>query len=174
MFTPASVKREVTLCSVFDEALDLPVVPDVEESTLTEEQLAEHKKLVGLYETAVRNARETQNWPVKDGEKPTYFKFREIQGPTVTWWQGEVERHQYKQQESFELMFRLALTGIKNCKGVDLRFEKREGEKLVTRDSLEPIYNIGRDIGQPALGRMIILELGGLVAARAVSGVPPL
>jgi hypothetical protein len=174
MFTPASVKREVTLCSVFDEALDLPVVPDVDESTLTEEQLGAHKKLVERYEAAVRTARETQNWPVKDGEKPTYFKFREIQGPTLTWWQGECERRQFKQQESFELMFRLALTGLKNCPGVDLKFEKREGEQLVRRDALEPIYNIGRDVGRPALGRMIILELGGLVAARAVSGVPPL
>lgn len=177
MFKPAQLGGDFTLCSCLDPALDLPEVPDVSDDELaamSEDEQKRIKKLRDEYATKLRNMRADGTWAAKDGEKLTLFRFRHVRGSMLTWWRGETQRRRLSQDEAFELIFRLALKSIENCSGLEIEFEKLDGQKLATRESLDHIYAIGADLGSPGLGRMIVCELGALVATRAVSGVPPL
>lgn len=172
-----SSQSDYVLCSEFDPALDLLELPTLGEDP-SEDDKAAYRAVVEERNRLVKLAHATGNWRElsKPGEQPTYFKFRQIHGTLLTWLQGEVSRQRLNADEAFELAFRLALKSIDNFGGLKLEFDQVPGmnRKIVSRKSIEPIYNIGRSTNRPLLGRSIVLELGGAVWSRALEGVPPL
>lgn len=171
-----SNQQDYVLCSEFDPALDLPEIPTLGEDPSNEDK-AEYQRVVEERNRLINLAHATGNWRdiTKPGEQPTMFKLRQVHGTALTWLQGEVNRQHLNADEAFELAFRLALRSIDNFGGLKLEFEQIAiGRKIVTRKSIEPIYNIGRNTNRPLLGRSIVLELGGAVWKRALEGVSPL
>ena len=175
MFAVPSLQRPYTLCSSLDPALDLPEVPDLTGDAKPED-VATRDALLKERRHALKVAQDTGDWNaiVKSGEKPTMFHMRPIHGATLTWLLGEVNRKTLTDDEGYELAFRLAVKEIENFNGKKLEFVRDDGHVMADPKSLAPLYDIGRDAGQPQLGRVIVLEIGMLAYTRAVQGVSPL
>lgn len=175
MFAPPSLQREYVLCSPMDPALDLPEVPVIGEDAKMED-IALRDEMVKVRDHKLKVARETGKWDalIKPGQKPTMFRFRNIHGGCLNWLHGESTRRNLIPDECFELAFRLAVVSVDNFPGLEIRYEMIDGFKIATRDSLDRLYDIGRDTNEPQLGRQIVLELGAHVFSRAVNGVSPL
>lgn len=156
---PPSLQREYTLCFSGDPALDLPEIPA--EGTEGRDAVIEDRN------HKLKVARETGNWPIKPGQRATYFRFRQVGGSAVRWWFGESQRGQLSPLEDIELMFRLALVDVDNLDGVTVKHDDRGKFPLVTLKAMDEIYASGA-------GAACIYELGTVVAERALGGVPPL
>jgi hypothetical protein len=174
MFKLPSLQNEYTLCSIHDPALALPEVPAVDRDNdppeaikAADEVLQERQR---QYQSAVDGA---IRWDAitKPGERPTVFTFVPMHGPTFTWWQAEAARRNMSADEGYELAFRLAIKSITNLgKSLEVkRMRNDEGRTIATEKSIEPLYDIGRDAGEPQLGRAIVLELGAIVLTKAVT-----
>ncbi len=172
---PPSLLREYAVCSSFDPSLDLPTIAPLPDDATPEDRKA-HEDAVKDRNRRYMQAVNTGNWPalIKPGESPTFFHFEPIHGSALTWMRGEIERQQLSMDECFELAFRLGLRKIDNFDRQPIKFDKMAGFKVASRDSLASLYAIGQDVGEPMLGRSIVLELGALVFTRAVEGIGPL
>lgn len=173
MFRPQSLHEEFSLVFSGDPGLELPEVPEIPKEGATEQQVLLRDHALQERLTVLRVARETGRWPVKSGSEVTVFRMRSIHGTKLTWLRGEALRLNLSSDEGFELAFRLAIKAIENFGKLELKFDSERGQKLMTLDSLDELYSIGRDIGAPLLGRSIVMELGNLVMDRAIAGVPP-
>ena len=163
MLAAPSLQHPFTLCFSGDAALDLPAVPPAPPNE-TPEQMAVRE---GPRNLALKNARETGNWPIKPGETPTIFRFRPVGGSAVHWWSGQSQRESLSALEDIELMFRLALDGIDGLPGVTVQHDKRGKFPLVTVATMDQIYASGA-------GSAAVIELGAYIAERSIGGVPPL
>lgn len=175
MFKYPSLQREYTVCSSLDPALDLPMPPPLPDDASPEDK-AHRDQLLEDRIQRYTVARDGGTWPAitKSGEKPTIFVFRSIHGTLWNWLQGEVERRQLTGNETCELAFRIALREIQNFGAFRLAHELVDGHGLATLESIQPLFDLGRDAGEPQLGRAIVLELGAYVLERASKGVRPL
>jgi hypothetical protein len=158
-----------------DPALDLPLVPDLAPTEGDPEVLARHRLAVEQRDTALRVARETGHWPTHAGAQPTLFHVRSIHGTALTYLLGEIRRRELTTDQAMELAFRLAVIRVENLGTLAIRRDQRDadGLGLVTRDTMDLIYGIGRDAGDAQLGRAVVAEIGTLVMQRAMEGVPP-
>lgn len=155
MIKPPSLQKVYTLVFSGDPALDLP--EDAEEKAL-----------------ALKNARETGNWPIRPGESPTLFHFDPV-SHLVPYIHGEVSRGKLIDEELAALVFRLALSKVDGFGDRKVEFERDEdGHRVIAGSSMAMFYDVGRDAGLPDLGRQIVYELGGLVFARARDPIVPL
>lgn len=175
MFQPVSQQKQYTLFSSFDPALDLPTVPRLDDDASADEK-AERDKIaeerVRKFETAIDGSNPSS--VCKSGQSPSLFTCTPIHGVKSLWLIGEIRRRQLLEVELAALAFRL---GVKKCdiKGIDLgpdKFEVVDGHHMMTQDALDQFYSIGRDT-DPSLGAAIVIEIGGLIWARA-QGVRPL
>lgn len=175
MFSPPSLQREYTLCSSLDPALDLPIVPELAPDAPPEE-VSRVKRIADEYESKLRTAQETGRWHeiTKHGETPTIFTFEQVHGTAWTWFRNEILRQNLQDDARLELLFRLAVRKIAPFGNRVLEFDTIDGFQIARRSSLEPIYDLGRDKKppEPGLGRMILMELGGLVAMRSRGLLP--
>lgn len=163
MLAAPSLQREYTLCFSGDAALDLPAVPAAPDDE-TPEQRKEREAPLTI---ALKNARETGNWPIKPGQTPTVFRFRPVGGSAVRWWFGESQRQALSALEDIELMFRLALVSVDGLPGVTMQHDKRGKFPLVAVSTMDQIYASGAGVAA-------VTELGAYVAERSIGGVPPL
>lgn len=174
-FSPPSLQREYSLCSSLDPALDLPVIPDLAPDAPASE-VERVKRIVDEYTTKLRNAQETGRWHeiTKKGEDPTIFTFEQIHGTTWTWFKNECLRLGLQDEARLEFLFRVAIRRIAPFGNRKLEFDTIDGFQVAKRSSLEPLYDLGRDSKppEPELGRMIVMELGGLVAMRSRGLLP--
>lgn len=157
--SPPSLQREYSLCFSGDPALDIPEVPA--------EGAADRDDVIKDREHKLKVARETGNWPIKPGQTPTYFRFRQVGGSACRWWFGESQRQSLSTIEDIELMFRLALVSIDGLPGVTMQHDKRGKFPLVSIGTMDEIYASGA-------GPAAVYELGAIAAERALGGVPPL
>lgn len=176
-FKTGSLQRDYTLCSQFDDALDLPDVPE-ERDDETEEQAVERKRIAAERAHKLKVARERSDWSslVKPGHSPTMFHFRQIPGASIDWWHGQNEK--LGGVEGQTLLLRLALKSIQNLDGFDVKHDDvrdsmRQVHRLVSIDSLNKLYEIGT-AGDPHIGRKIVGELAGVVAVKTFGGLLPL
>jgi len=169
-----SLISEFPLCFSGDPALDLPIVPELADGA-SEEVVKERNAALEEKTRKLRVARETGRWDqiTKSGQTPTIFRFIPVHGTKLTWMQGERVRRNLDWQEGLELAFRIAIKEIDNIGKLELAFEIIDGQRLLKRECLDQLYDIGRDAGNPNLGRAVVLELGGFVVERAYQGVPP-
>ncbi len=151
MFRPSSLVRDYTLISQHDPALQLP--DDAEQRT-----------------HALKVARDQSDWAslLRAGQSPTMFLCRQVSGTALDWWHDQEGGDMYKQT----LLLRLAIKSIDNL-GVDAKYDTEGGHKKLSLETLDLIYAIETD-EDPRLGRKIVAELSGLVAARTFRGLVPL
>ena len=156
MFAPPSLQHEYTLVFSGDPAL---MLPDDEKERAAK----------------LRAARETGRWAelCKPGEQPTLFTIRPIEGPLLTWLHGYSSRARLSNDEGMELALRVALKGVENLGAFEITHSKIEGRVVVSEDTMAALYAIGRELGDPMLGRRVVIELGTLVLDRAMEGIPP-
>lgn len=159
MLAAPSLQHPYTLCFSGDAALDLPALPA--------ETDPGYAAAVAARDLALKNARETGNWPIRPGETPTIFRFKPVGGSAVRWWSGQSQRESLSALEDIELMFRLALDGIDGLPGVTVQHDKRGKFPLVTVATMDQIYASGA-------GPAAVVELGAYIAERSIGGVPPL
>lgn len=174
-FQPVSQQKPFTLFSSLDPALDLPKVPVLDDDA-TAEQKQERDEIANeaarMYQTAIDQA--NPGSICKAGQSPSLFTCRPIHGVKSMWLLGEIRRKQLMEVELAELAFRLSVTKC-DIKGIDLghdKFEVVDGHHMMTQEGLDQFYSIGRDT-DPSLGAAIVIEIGGLIWARA-QGVRPL
>lgn len=173
---PPSLQRDYTLVSWFDDALDLPVIPDLPDTAPAEDIAARNeieKERHRLYDAACN----TGDWQAifKPGSQPTVFTFRQFPGAARQWLRGEIVRKNMIDPEIWTLAFRIALRGISNFG--DWRpepYDVEDGHSLVSNEKLERLYAVGNDYGKPMLGQQIIEQLGRVVFIRSIEGVRPL
>lgn len=165
--SPPSLQREYTLCFSGDPALDLPELPEIDRDTASAAEIEAFDKIAADREVKLKAARDHGTWPVRAGQRATLFRFRQVGGSAVRWWFGESQRQRMSAVEDIELMFRLALVGIDNIEGVTVRHDKSGKFPLVSVATMDEIYASGA-------GPAAVLELGTVVAERAIGGVPPL
>lgn len=156
MFLPPSVQKEYALVFSGDPALALP---------------SDEKER----DNALRVARETGDWSglIKPGQLPTLFTVRPLSGSMITWLGSQRSRNRLSGQEACELAFRLGLRKIDNFGDFEIEFEREGAQVLAAVTVLDALYDIGRVIGKPNLGRELIAELGGLVIERATESISP-
>lgn len=174
MLSLPSLQKEYTLCWSHDPALDLPEVPKLGDDA-TAAQLEDAKKAAELREHKLKVARDHGNWPAitKPGQRPTTFRFRQVYGHRLTWWQSEAERNQWTGIERCEWMIRLALIGVDNLGTFKVKTDPG-GLELLSLSSLDELYSLGQNTSEPELGQHLIIELGSIAMKRAFEGVPPL
>ena len=127
MIKPPSLIHEFSLVYSEDPALDLPSDP------------AERER-------ALKVARETGKWPIREGQQPTMFHFRDLTREAIGWWRGECGHstalgRPLSDVEFNDLLVRIALRGIDNFGSLKVeRKQVSKGIHLVNRDVIEAIY----------------------------------
>lgn len=174
MFKPPSQQRDYTLCSQEDEALDLPVVPELQ-ADATDEDRARVAAAVAERDQKIKVARERggNEWALltKPGKMPTRFNFRQVPRHSINWWGSESEyssdnRRPLSHAEVLELLFRLALDSVDNLGSYKAEFVDHGPHRLLTIKSLNELYS---SVG----ARVILQELASIVATR-IGGMSPL
>ena len=165
-FKPGSNQRDYTLCSQYDDALDLPEVPTLA-ADADAEAIAARDAIAKDRAHRLKVARETANFDtlIKPGKRPTFFHCRHIPGWAMDWWHGQNVGDVEKQA----LLFRLALKTIENLGDVKMVHGEQDGQRLLSTASLDALYSIG-----DGLGRKVVGELAGIIAAKTFRGVDPL
>lgn len=179
MLALPSLTKEYILCFSKDPALDLPEIPELSDEATDAEKSA-RDAVIKEREEKLKPARDSGNWPaitkpnLPANQQPTRFKFRQVHGNLLTWWHGQNARESLTVAESFELMFRLALVDVENLGSFEVKHDDGKPQ-LVSLACLNKLYALGHDVkGKASLGRELVMELGALVANRAVEGCPPL
>lgn len=151
MFRPSSLVRDYTLISQYDPALKLP------------EDATERAHVLKV-------ARDQSDWKslLVEGQSPTSFLCRQVSGTALDWWHDQKGGDMYKQT----LLLRLAIKSIDNL-DADVKHDTEDGHKKLSKETLDLIYAISTD-EDPQLGRKIVGELSGLIAARTFRGLVPL
>lgn len=174
-FKKPSQQKPYHLFSSLDPALDLPVVPELDEQTATEDERRGRDKIAKERQRAFSVAIDNGDYqPIcKPGQAPSLFECKPIHGISA-WIEGEITRDRLVDREIAELVFRL---GVKSCDlpGISLgpeKFELISGHQMIAQDAMLQFYSIGRD-EDPTLGPKIVGEIGLLIWARA-QGVRPL
>ncbi len=169
-FKAGSLQRDYTLCSQYDDALELPVVPKLGDDASPEDVKA-RDAVIAERAQKLKVARERNDWAsiVKPGRVATIFHFRHIPGTALDWWQGQSEK--IGGIESHALLFRLALTKIENLGDFKAEPVEVDGHRMLSAKALDDLYAIDSDSG---LGRRVVGELASLVAERTFRGVSPL
>lgn len=156
MFRAPSLQHEYTLVFSGDPALSLP--EDEKER-----------------ENALRVARETGAWHslCHASQLPTLFKLRPLPHSAYEWLIGESVRRNLTMPELCTLAVRLALRGVDNFDGLEFG-TVRDGEHVLAKSSVtDTIADVGREIGDPNLGKKVIAELGSEIMRRAQEGISP-
>lgn len=174
MLKLASLQHEYSLVFSEDPALDLPEIPNLAEDAPAED-VKRRATLALEREHKLKVARETGRWSeiVRAGTEPTIFSVAPITGSALTWLQGESRRRKLGNEEGTELAVRLALRKVVNLGALEVQHDFENGHRLVTRATMDALYAIGHDAGDPTLGRRLVLELGSLVLVRAMAGISP-
>lgn len=169
MFKPASLQRDYTICSQYDSALDLPVVPEKRDDE-TAEDAAIRAAVATERAEKLRIARERSDWTAitRIGGKPTLFQCRHIPGSDVDWWHGQRER--LGDVESQALLFRLALNSIENFGGHEFKHEYIDGHRVAPASTLDILYALDENSG---IGRKVVGELAGVVAEKTFARLSP-
>ena len=165
-FKPGSNQRDSTLCSQYDEAIDLPEVPTLADDA-DADAIAARDAIAADRAHKLKVARETANYDaiVKQGKRPAIFHLRHVTGTALDWWHhqpGGIVRKR-------ALLLRLAL---KSIEGFDVKLvhdETDDGDKLLSAESLNAIYSM-----EGGRGRDVVIELAEEVAQRTFQGVGPL
>lgn len=127
MIKPASLVNDFTLIWSADPALDLPADP-VERARM------------------LKVARETGDWPLREGQQPTAFQFHDLTREEIGWWRGECESstihgRPLSDVESSDLLLRLAIRGIDNFGKVKIeRKQAAKGIQLAKPDFIEALH----------------------------------
>jgi len=95
-----SLQHEFTQVYSGDSALELPDDPDARDR-------------------AIKQARETGNWPIREGQQPTLFHFKDPTREEIGWWRGEVGMsteygRPLSEIESSDLLLRISLRSVDN------------------------------------------------------------
>ncbi len=165
-FKPGSNQRDYTLCSQYDDALDLPELPALAEDA-SADAIAAHEAVLAERAHKLKVARETSNYDaiIKPGKRPAIFHMRNVSGTALDWWHGQPGGFVQKRA----LLLRLAL---KMIEGFDAKLtygETSDGDKLLSAESLNVIYAM-----EGGNGRNVVVELAEEVAQRTFQGVGPL
>lgn len=171
MIKPPSLQNDYTLCSEYDDALDLPEVPKLGDDASAEDR-ATAKKLSDEREQKLKTARDHGSWDslVKQGRTAVRFHFRQLGRSAIHWWLAEIERGNLSNVESSELLFRLALKSVDGVTfPVPLKHDNGKFPMLSVA-SMDAVYAID---GNSGVGLMIVGELTYLVSERA-RGLRPL
>lgn len=171
MFKGPSYQNDYSLCSAYDGALDLPDVPRIDRNTATSDEVAAADEIIKDRAAKLKTARDTGVFPIKQGQKPTTFTFRQVPQSSANWWLGEIERNRWSEVEGYELLFRLAVKSVDNLGAVKLLFEDNAGHRLLTMGALNEIYALD---GGSGIGVRVVGELSQVVADRVLRGVSPL
>lgn len=169
MLKPLSMQREYSLVAAVDPALDLPVIPELPDDAPAED-VAARDKIIAERREKYQRACDTGSWPIKPGEQPTVFDFRQFPGAALDWLLGEMVREKLIEKEVYALAFRIALSGIKNFGNWKPSTVTVDGHRMISDERMEEIYGIGGD-EKPLLGSAIIEDLGRIVFDRATQGV---
>lgn len=166
MFKPGSNQKPYTLCSQYDDALDLHEIADLPEGA-DQDTIDARNKAITDRNQRLKVARERSDWTtlIKPGGRPSFFHFRHIPGSALDWWHGQDVGDVEKQA----LLFRLALTSVENLGDVKMRHEDVGDVRILSAESLDYLYAIG-----DGLGRKVVGELASLVATKTFRGVDPL
>lgn len=169
MIKPPSLQSTYTLVWSGDPALDLPEAPP----DATDEQRA---KIDSERTRLLRIARQTGNWPIRAGEQPTAFTFRNLSHNEFAWVQGESNRRQLGASEINNLFFLIAITGIANFGDIKVhrsRVASVEGSKesiwLANGDVLDKLHVALANVEDGAA--MLVNECVGEIVRRA-RGIP--
>ena len=165
MIKPPSLFKDYTLIFSGDPALDLPDFTPVEASD------EDKQKAIDARILALKNARDTGQWPLKQGESPTLFHFASDPGLARDYFDAEVQRaHARKKplsvQEMAVIAFRIMLRKVENAGGLKVEFEDVDGYRIVSAAFVEKLYAI------PEIGRMLVQELGSLAFERMIDPLP--
>jgi hypothetical protein len=167
MFALPSLQRDYVLCSQYDDALDLPAIPDLAPDASADDTAAV-AALVADRDQKLKVARERggDEWVklTKPGKVPSRFTFRQVPRHSVNWLYGEVERRQLSHIETLELLFRLALKSVDGLGSYEVRRDGGEHD-LLSLDSLDTLYGIGA-----GLGVKVVIELASIIALRTTRG----
>lgn len=165
-----SLQTGYTLVWSGDPALDLPTAPD--------DASDDERKAVAIErERLLRIARQTGNWPIRPGEQPTVFHFRNLSRSDLTWLTGETSystEHTVNGQsrplsvhESNDLMLRLALEKVENLGTLQVKHARIGSQKRVaTPEVINAIHDAG--------GSDILDEFVLIVSERATKQLDPL
>ena len=127
MIKPPSLVSDFTLVWSHDPALDLPSDPE------------ERARLLKL-------ARETGNWPLRDGHAPTLFHFRDLSREEIGWWRGEcasstIYGRPLSDVEQTDLLIRLTIRGADNFGKVKTeRKNAAKGIQLAPMEFIEALH----------------------------------
>jgi len=172
MFRPGSLQRDYSLFSEYDEAFDLPQIPQVTDDSTDEDREAS-KAIAAERASKIRIARETGDWKpiLRPGGKPVEFVCRQLPGTVLDWW------HDYKAGEMARrtMLLRLSLKAIKNLDFPDdiVVFESEDGHRKLSTAALDYLYSFGTE-DHPQLGRSVVGEIAIQVAERTFRGLVPL
>lgn len=167
MFKPGSNQRDYSLCSQYDDALDLSDIPELSDDADDAARAARDAVIADRIHR-LKVAHQTSDFSslVKPGQKPMIFHFRHIRGDAVDWWHGLDVGDLSKEA----MLFRLAIKSVENF-DIKLKFIDADGEvpRRLHADSLAEIYAMGNGIG-----RHVVRELADIIARKTFMGVDPL
>lgn len=119
-------------------------------------------------------ARETGKWPIKPGETPTLFHIRQPSGLAQEFVGGEIKRRDLTPAEAMTLLFRFGVQKIENAGDLKVTYQKLGQFRILSDDTLNELFDVGKDIGQPDLGRSVVDEIGVAIFNRMQEPLSPL
>lgn len=168
MFRPGSLQTGYALCSQYDDALDLPVVPELPDDA-EPDAVAARDAAQAERDKKLEVARDRGDFStlVKPGKVATFWHFRQVPRRSLAWFFGERDRRQLSHLEAVELLFRIALRKVDHFGPYTPDFDGGEHD-LLTLESLDKLYE-----GLGPLGSKVVVELGSLVMQRCLRGASP-
>lgn len=153
-----SLQNDYTFISVADPALTWP---EVDESAAVDVRALQIKER----ERAITVARETGEYPVREGQAPVTYRLRQIKGTTFDWFQGHIRREQLGELESQAFLMRLGLVEVDGLGKVSVGTPERvDGHIIAPAAIVDVLYEM--------VGRGIVAEIAGHLFGRATAPLP--
>lgn len=158
MIKPPSLQTDYTFISAGDPALQWP---EVDENAPADEAAAQVKER----ERAITTARDTGQYPIREGMTPVTYRLRQIKGTTFDWFQGHIKREQLGELESHALLMRLGLVEVDGLGKVSVGTPaKIAGHIVAPEDIVDVLYE--------KVGRAVVMEIAAHLFGRATTPLP--
>lgn len=128
MIKPPSLQNEYSFICASDPACNWPDDPDERER-------------------AIEHARNTGQYPLKEGAEPVVYKLRQIKGSTFDWFMGHIRREQLGELEANAMMMRLGLVEVDGLGKTSVgKAETIKGHPIAPELIVDVLYEkVGRD-----------------------------
>lgn len=159
MIKPPSLQTDYTFISAGDPALQWP---EVDENAPADEAAAQVKER----ERAITTARDTGQYPIREGQTPVMYRLRQIKGSAFDWFQGHIKREQLGDLEAQALLMRMGLVEIDGLGKVSVGTPV----KLTPTVLAAPSEIV--DVLYESVGRMVVAEIAIHLFGRATTPLP--